>query len=130
MRSNSNPAARRKRCLASIAESIRRFEIEDDLLRTCSADADPLGLAAEAASELMRRYYADLPSIPDGAWVFPITDRDRAELRQHLKSATRSTECRAAAKSLADDICKHLPSDEAFGVAMAVFRYLDMRGRP
>ncbi len=125
-----NPAARRKRHWATVAESIQRFEIEDELVETCSAHADPLGLACQVASELMRRYDAELPRTPNGAWVFPVLEEERTELDCARKLAPRSSEWNGEAKQVADHICKYLPADEGFLIAMAAARYFRVRLRP
>ncbi len=125
-----NPAARRKRLWAIVAESIQRFEIEDELVEACSAHADPLGLACQVASELMRRYDAELPSIPNGAWVFPVLEEERKELDCARKLAPRSSEWNGEAKQVADHICKYLPADEGFLVAMAAVRHFRVMSPP
>ncbi len=126
----NNPAARRKRRWATIAESILAFEIEDELVETCSVHDDPLALACQVASELMRRYDAELPNIPNGAWFFPVSDEDRTELDYLRKLAPGSPEWSGQANQFADYICKYLPADEGFLVAMKAARHFRVRLRP
>jgi hypothetical protein len=102
----------------------QRWEIENELVRTCSADSNPALLAAEVAAEFLRRYDAELSRMPAEAWGWLVTIEERAELKACFNSHRVSPECASAAKLIADGIHKQLLSDEAFMVAMAAVRHL------
>jgi hypothetical protein len=125
----NNPAARRNRRHSTIRQIGQRWETEDELVRTCAEHSSPLALAYEIALELLRRSDAELPSIPEGSWVYLVSKNERDELGCCLNLIPSCADTKILAEKTADRICEVLPSDEAFLVAMQAFRPLRARTR-
>jgi|KBSMisStaDraftv2_1062788.scaffolds.fasta_scaffold838746_2 hypothetical protein len=110
-----------------IPASLRLFDAEDRIVEICVGHPQGLALACEIAAEAIRQYDAELPSIPNNACLFIVTERDRAELRRLLAQQPRSLGLTEQATQIIGELSRKVTCDELFLAAFKALNYVAFR---
>ncbi len=128
-RLNSSHLPHRYRRYPPLKAVLRTMDAEDTIVRQCADKPQELALACEIASESLRLYDEEIKYIPDGAWLYVVTESEREELQQLLDQQTRCPDLRLQAAEIVEELAQKVASDELFLAASRAASYFRARAR-